>query len=42
MEIVMFTKLLPQADLRDLGDKCQINVFNVVYSIPWLKCVGPV
>lgn len=42
MEIVVFTKLLPQADLRDLGDKCQINVFNVVYSIPWLKCVGPV
>jgi len=39
-EILLFTKLLPQADLCDLDDKCKINVSNVVYPIPWVECEG--
>jgi len=39
-EILLFTKLSPQADLCDLDDKCKINVSNVVYPIPWVKCEG--
>lgn len=39
-EIRLFTKMLPQGDLCNLGDKCKIDVSNVVYPIPWVKCEG--
>lgn len=37
-KILVFTRLVPQADLCDLGEQCKINVSNVIYPIPWVKC----
>ena len=41
-EIILFSKLVPQADLCDLGEQnqCKINVSNVIYPIPWVTCEG--
>lgn len=39
-EILLFTKLMPSADLCDLADRCIINNTGVTFPIPWLRCEG--
>lgn len=37
-EILLFTKIVPQADCCDLGDKCTINQADLIIPVPWEKC----
>ena len=39
-EILLFTKLVPQADCCDLGDECTINQTDLIIPVPWVKCEG--
>lgn len=39
-EILLFTKLVPQADCCDLGDESTINQTDLIIPVPWVKCEG--
>ena len=39
-KILLFTKLMPSADLCDFADHCIINNTGVTFPIPWLRWEG--